>query len=200
VLSEEERERIRAEEIFREEVRRQLVAKTPPKRGFWKSGWQLMCQFMNSSFGIWLLSTVVVGAVTFEYTKNLEQSKAAESARDTVQRLNVELSRRAAELRYEVQSIDAASPTDRDSRFREAVETVRHPRNPIFEAFARRPLSSVLWERTRFEVAASTPCQVAFGDATRLEERAQTIIGPIDLPGGLTLAKKLRAELEMCAK
>jgi hypothetical protein len=49
MLSNEEKNRIRAEEVFREEVRRELASK--------KGGRVLT--FLNSALGIWLLSTMV---------------------------------------------------------------------------------------------------------------------------------------------
>lgn len=52
-LTEEEKERIRHEEIFRAEIRESIENDSPsPKKKTWK--------FLNSPFGVWLLSSNAV--------------------------------------------------------------------------------------------------------------------------------------------
>jgi hypothetical protein len=74
MLPEEEKNRIRAEEIFRYEVRREIEARRP-KDSNGKRLWSLL----NSTFGVWLLSSVVLGGLTFAYT--IYQQQSAEEMR-----------------------------------------------------------------------------------------------------------------------
>ncbi len=88
MLSEEEKSRIRSEEIFRAEVRRELEAKAPPARP--NRIWTLL----NSSFALWFLSSVVLAglttAVTSYQAKRSEHQRKAEIER----RLDTEISSR----------------------------------------------------------------------------------------------------------
>jgi len=58
MLNEEQKERIREEERFRFETQNKL-----------KSNENKLWDFLNSNFGIWLLSSVVLGLITWGYTK-----------------------------------------------------------------------------------------------------------------------------------
>ena len=57
ILSDEEKERIRAEEIHRTEIRQDLESKGK------------MLDFLSSPLGIWLLSAVVVSLLPFVYSE-----------------------------------------------------------------------------------------------------------------------------------
>jgi hypothetical protein len=89
MLTEEERTRIRAEEIFRLEVCRELEA-SKPRRSRRERLWSLL----NSSFALWFLSSVVLAGLTtaFAYYQSSrgEQIRKAEIAR----RLDTEISSR----------------------------------------------------------------------------------------------------------
>lgn len=63
MLTHEQKAQIRAEEIFRSEIAREIASKAPPKPWTSKVG-----ELINSSFGIWFLSTVVVGLTVWAYT------------------------------------------------------------------------------------------------------------------------------------
>ena len=60
MLTDEDKARIREEEIFRDEVRKSLDDKKSSRKGFGA--------VINSPIVIWLLSTVVIGLVSFGYT------------------------------------------------------------------------------------------------------------------------------------
>ena len=60
-LSDDEMERIKAEEIYRKEVRRKLAHDDP-----WQSN---IYDFFQSSLGIWVLSTLVIGGLSFAYSQ-----------------------------------------------------------------------------------------------------------------------------------
>jgi len=91
-LTEEDRVRIRAEEVFRQEIRRELEASKPrPSRR--EQLWLLV----NSSFALWFLSSVVVAALGAAYarhqTSRIEQARRIEISR----RLDTEISNRIDE-------------------------------------------------------------------------------------------------------
>lgn len=68
MLTEKEKERIRQEEIYRYEVRRDIESQPSPsstKLQIWK--------FLNSPFGIYLLSSVLIGLIGFSYARWEEQ-------------------------------------------------------------------------------------------------------------------------------
>lgn len=88
MLSEEEKSLIRTEEIFRAEVRRELEAKEPPSHA--KKVWT----FLNSSFALWFLSSVVLAGLTTAVTAY--QAKRSEQLRKVQieRRLDTEISSR----------------------------------------------------------------------------------------------------------
>jgi hypothetical protein len=92
MLLEEEKERIRAEELFRHEIRREIESKSS-KHSRGKRLWLLL----NTSFALWFLSSVVLGGLTAaiaSYQKyHSEWSRKAETQR----RLNTEISNRISE-------------------------------------------------------------------------------------------------------
>ncbi|UII20846.1 hypothetical protein [Fulvivirga ligni] len=58
MLNQSDKERIKAEEIFRNEVRKELEQGKKNSK-FWV--------FLNSSFGIFILSSVLIGGLSFGY-------------------------------------------------------------------------------------------------------------------------------------
>jgi hypothetical protein len=188
-LSETDKARIRREEIFREEVRRGRCEVSSRRSKALK--------FANTPFGLWCLSTLVVGLVSWGFTHWVEISKKRDTEHEAMRRLNVELARRAAELRYQIELDKSGS----DTSFREVLDVVRHCRTPIFDEFAKRPLSSVLWERASLEPESGIrPCTTSFNLATTLEEMGQTVVGPIDVRRGLLTANRLQTALAQCVK
>jgi len=108
MLLEEEKERIRAEEIFRHEVRQKIEAEAP-RHSRRKRLWTLL----NSSFALWFLSSVVLsgltGAVTWYQRWNNERLRKA----DVERCLNIEISSRIFdgldELRLDQKRIENGS-------------------------------------------------------------------------------------------
>jgi hypothetical protein len=87
-LSPEEREHIRAEEIFRAEVRRDLEEQRKPKR-LRASMWN----FVNTSFGIWLLSSVGLASIVWGWTLSQESRQAEKADKERFARVNYEVYR-----------------------------------------------------------------------------------------------------------
>jgi hypothetical protein len=89
MLFDEDRNRIRAEEIFRAAVRQQLLTQAP-KDSSAKRFWAVL----NSSFSLWFLSSVVLGGLTAAVAM-YQRSHAEQTQRVQTQlRLNTEFSSR----------------------------------------------------------------------------------------------------------
>lgn len=84
MLFEEDKARIRAEEVFRHEIQRELSA-APSRRGL-AALWKLA----NNPLGIWFLATVVVGAFSYTFD-TVRQGRALDR---TEARLNLEIASR----------------------------------------------------------------------------------------------------------
>jgi|SRR5271157_2546248 len=91
MLLEEEKNRIRAEEIFRYEVRREIEARRPKD-----SGGKRLWSLVNSTFGVWLLSSVVLGGLGFLYTTYQQHSAEKMRKTQTERRLKEEISGRVS--------------------------------------------------------------------------------------------------------
>ncbi len=89
MLSKEDKDRIRAEEIFRSEVQRE-IREGQNKKGLLAN----LFRFFNSSFGIWFLSAVVLSSSLYIY-KDI-QSGRAESAQAQlrINKIDMELKER----------------------------------------------------------------------------------------------------------
>jgi hypothetical protein len=82
MLTEEEKNKIIEEEKFRNEVRNSLNSSK-------KDSSKL--QFLNSPFGLWILSTVFIGLITFGYNKYTDYLKANDLKRKTINDLAFEI-------------------------------------------------------------------------------------------------------------
>jgi hypothetical protein len=87
-LPPDERERIRAEEIFREEVRRELEQHRPPKNLRSK-----IWNFVNTSLGIWLLSSVGLGLLVWSWTLVQEYRHTRKANEEKLVKVNYEIYR-----------------------------------------------------------------------------------------------------------
>jgi hypothetical protein len=86
-LTEEEKERIRREEIFRAEVRASLDSDSHhPAEKVWK--------FLNSPFGLWVLSSILLGLLTWSYSQWQASETDSVKRRDTIKRIDTEIASR----------------------------------------------------------------------------------------------------------
>ncbi len=88
-MTEIKKERITQEEIFRQEIRKEIedkMAKSSQMGRLWK--------LLNSSFALWFLSTIVVGVVTFLYSSITRNDEKNDYNREIIRKLNLEISSR----------------------------------------------------------------------------------------------------------
>jgi hypothetical protein len=86
-LSPDERERVRAEEIFRDEVRQEIEKQRP------KNLQRKLRDFVNTSFGIWLLSSVVLGSFVWSWTLIQEYRHTKKAREELLTKVNYEIYR-----------------------------------------------------------------------------------------------------------
>ncbi len=144
MLTEVEKEKIRAEEIFREEARNAL---TQPK-----TSRQKILSFLNSNFGLFLLSAVLLSGLSGAYTWHTTRQSEAERTRELVTRLDIEISYRLSTLPH----VDTDRFTFSDFHTaRGALEGIaeQHPEygkfgdfSPIFLEFEGRSLFALMWQ------------------------------------------------------
>lgn len=113
-LSEEARRRIRAEEIFRAEVRRELVTAESSQT---QSGLAGLAShpLLNKPFVLWFLSSVVVATLGWMYSEWQDRREAATANRAEITRLEMEIFGRLERAKDRLGT--ASNPTG----FREAV-------------------------------------------------------------------------------
>jgi len=117
MLSETEREHFRLEESYRHEVRSQL---SPPKGP--------LTTFLNSSFGLWLLSALFITGAGGLFAKWQEQQAGAARRRETVERLDYEIGYRFSQAQvqlYAATRLPAAA--DREAEVRRIVRILERP-------------------------------------------------------------------------
>jgi len=151
MITEEDKIRIKNEEIFRAEIRESLD-KTDSK-SFWKKVWYLF----NSPFGLWILSTVVVGLVAYFYNDMKLKSEISSNNAATMHKLSTETSHRLYKFRL---SLSEQSPTSLDYQDTELaymidgtliIDGTLSPEQPIyvFPEFKDRTMHSLLYEMER---------------------------------------------------
>lgn len=134
-LSKNQKAQIRAEEIYRNEVRKQLQKEL--KGDSWKSR---TIKALNSPLAIWFLSTVVIGIFTLLYNKIKHQKENSE----TILKLDREITSRLA---YFEELVDHKKPKS-FSEYHGLLSVLRYdtPASRIFEGFRERTTTSMLVE------------------------------------------------------
>jgi len=100
MLNEEDKTRIHLEEAYRNEVRKSLEDKNH------NSIWEKLWLFLNSSFGLWLFSAILVGGFVDHLKKEDARREEEQKIRERVERLNSEIEFRISQT---IQSLYAIS-------------------------------------------------------------------------------------------
>lgn len=144
-MNEEDKQRIREEEIFRAEVRASLEQQNAPKKN-------RVLEFLNSSLGIWFLSSVIVGVFGFAYNKYTQsQAEKTENER-RIRSLDLEIENRVSQFWVNVEKITKKSGTNYSLDDSLSVDTIRTLwlalKNPPCSACNHPPIISI---RSEFE-------------------------------------------------
>src|SRR5882757_2170407 len=134
VLTHQQRSQIRVEELFRAEVRRTL--ETQPDS---PSPIRRLLKFLNTTLGIWLLSTVAVGTLSWSYGQFRDRNAEHDHTAEVVKRLDAEIGNRLADYRRRV---EAARDT---AELRIAIEQLDAYRS-LFPEYRQRTFVSLIWE------------------------------------------------------
>jgi len=102
--------------------------------------------FLNSSFGIWLMSSIVLGLLTYSFNFSQSYFEAERIRSATILQLDVEISNRLARLSF-AESIRKSSP----GYFSDILLSMEIPERSIFpistfEGYKNRGLKSLIWE------------------------------------------------------
>src|SRR4030095_6962544 len=96
MLTDEDKERIRDEEIFRAEVQKSLCSDGPNK----------VIAFLNTSLGIWFLSTLVIGLFGWSYAK----FQASRDNEEQIIKLDREILARIESAQYRISNLGVPAP------------------------------------------------------------------------------------------
>jgi len=146
MLTPEARASIEAQEIFRQEVRDSLQAKQakPPGR------WQRLANFLERPIILWLLSTVVVGAITFFYDQSVKRRTSEAGRLERIRDLDIEISTRLRTLSL----LSRAGSSEQNGQMKNMLLLWVSDLGPIAamtqsdskQTSAKRSLPSLLWE------------------------------------------------------
>ena len=187
-LSQEDQDRVRAEETLRLEVQEQIRGQRE------RSGREQVWSFLNSSFGIWLLSSVVLAFVVNIYSYQQRLGAAEKAKIEITRRADIEVSRRLRDLAHEITRVRKNSFDP--ARFFEATSMLREPDHRVFVQFKERKLSSVLWELGDSVSAAEIKSvNQAFKAALQIEELAHESPTGLDKDGVKSRVDAIEAEL-----
>ncbi len=154
-MDEEIRRQLRAEEIYRQEVRKELEEQADKGKGaaIWKA--------LNSSFAIWFLTTVVVGLVTWSYAAYSDYRQAETRKKESIQRLDTEIAGRVVAALYVIDNMKAEMDQGtayfpRTGVFDEVAKALdlapgAPRRGGVYPEFRERPFRSLLVELQRLE-------------------------------------------------
>jgi hypothetical protein len=132
--------RIKEEEMVRIEIRNQLVKSTEKNTGLW--------HFLNSTFGLWLLSAVFISGAGALFTLYQQRTAVQQRERDTIERLDFELGYRLSQTLVRLYDL-----TDR-----------QNPRANIKPGIAEREVKEVLAILHEPTAKTIAPLYAEFGD------------------------------------
>jgi len=117
MLTEDDKKRISEEEIYRQEVRRQLEGEKPSpsrRQRFW--------EVVNKPFILWSLSTILVGLISWTYASYEAQNKEQLQREGTVRKIDLEMRNRiGGSLKYLDKLQQVHQPIHPDDVFDEAL-------------------------------------------------------------------------------
>jgi len=154
VMTDEDKNKIREEEIFRAEVQKTLVSARPNK----------VIVFLNTSLGIWLLSTLVIGLFGWGYSR-FQSSRQNE---EQIIKLDREILARIESTQYRISNLGVPLP----SNIYPANELLAPPtpERIVQTEFANRNFRSLLYElQSRVPVSEQEPILIAITSLQSIE-------------------------------
>jgi len=190
MLSDDDKARIRLEEIFREEVRRQLQDDKVRTRS------HRILAFFNSGLGIWLLSSIVLGFITWSYSTWSDSRSKVRENEATIEKLDVEIAARVERFRELLANATSAQTYYMALWSLDNPATIDKFTAGIFPEFASRSLRSLLWDlRSRVPRSEKVEISFALRTAETLSSRGAAAVKYFDQPNAADLPLN-RKELE----
>jgi hypothetical protein len=144
VLSEAQAQQIRAEEVFRDEIRKSLVPR--------ETGGKKVLAFFNSALGIFLLSSVALTGATTWHAQHAAERQASTTRDEQQRRLDVEIAYRLTLLapltvsQFSFTELHNERGAMRGKVRRDPQIGDLAPYEPIFPEFLGRSLYALIWE------------------------------------------------------
>ena len=151
MLSRRDKQRIHSEEIYRNEIRQQLDKKEKPsaKTKLWT--------FLNSTFGLWLLSTVAVGFITWSYTEWTKNKTEKSGKAELIRKLDSEITGRISFLEASLNKNDIVLGVFFDSLYKFFNRNKDSNEDTVFEEFNNRNMRSLLIELSQIVPESEKP-------------------------------------------
>src|SRR4051794_39520591 len=90
MVTDEEKSKLKAEEIYRHEVRNSLSTQKDKSNSIWT--------FLNSGLGLWFLSTIVIGFFTYLFNEYKEDKKTTTVQEEKIKQLDLEIESRISQF------------------------------------------------------------------------------------------------------
>lgn len=154
MITDEEKQKIKLEEIFRDEIRKKLSEKE--RSSFSHKIWK----FINSPLGLWLLSTVLVGLVVYFYDNNKLQNQIIANNTATLHKLETEISNRLQQFRVALENQDPSKIYYQKDELAYMIDGTlisdgslsREKPIYIFPEYKERTMNSLLYEISRLTI------------------------------------------------
>jgi hypothetical protein len=176
-------ERIRREEILREEIAKTLKKPQSRKEQVWS--------FFNSNLGLFLLSSILLSGLTYGFTEHTQKLAQQRQMDETIQKLDLEIAKRVSYLPgvLKVQFSWTDLQTLKKAvlgklKIRPGVETVGDS-DAIFPEYNSRTLPSLLWELKRLAPASE---QEGIAHAIEVTKKLPALLDDND-PNAMKLLK-----------
>lgn len=172
MLSDTEKDKIRLEETYRDEIRKSLAAKQ--RSNIWT--------FLNSSIGLWLLSAIFITAggalwkqaeASHQQAAKEQQAKIDEATarRKAIGRLDLEIGYRFSQVQQRLYHLtkESLSDDERQRRVRSVVQSFQKPPgtdySPLYPEFANFSLIALVSELQRYARTSPGSTQIQEPDA-----------------------------------
>lgn len=144
MVSTRDKRRIKEEEIFRDQVRKELSEKNEPKTPIKK--WE---KFFNTGLGLWFLSLLCLASIPWGYTLYQGWRENHNRKTETIKKIRRELLTRIENLQLEIFQ-DSRTPEPKLDIKRYVSRLISAPGNDrsVIPEFANRSMQSLVYELT----------------------------------------------------
>ena len=158
-LSSDERARIRADELFRREIRESLET---PRSRWWG--------FLNSAFGLWLLGSVSVGLLTWSVGTIRDQQRERAAVQTLNRHLRTEIAARIGAATYVLRATEFHEPRPEVDDYAETSDILNgRAGHATYPELADRKLSGLVIQLRDSDSCRTADLQGAIGRAELFE-------------------------------